>query len=103
MAPRFQKYLTPSAKKKIAIEFAKKSGGVAGKATRLVSKVAVPLAVGYEAYNTGKKVTEFVKGYKAHTKDISKWSEQSNKTSDELRELVKSRRKSHQTIARGYK
>ena len=69
--------------------FNKTAGGVL---TRVASKVAVPLAVGYEAYNTGKKIGEFVKGVKAFNKESDDWVKQSTANSDQLMSALKKRR-----------
>lgn len=68
----------------------KTAGGVL---TRVASKVAVPLAVGYEAYNTGKKIGEFVKGIKSFNKESDDWAKQSMAQGDQTLAVLRERRK----------
>lgn len=72
---------------------AAQTGAKSGLLTKAVSKIAVPVALGYETYNTGKKAVEYVKGLRDYNKDTKNWVSQSTKQADATIALLKERRK----------
>lgn len=91
MPVRFQRYLNTAAKAKIAKEFTSK--GVGPKITRVLGKAAVPAAVLYESYNTGKKIKEFVGGVKDLNEHYRGWNKQSMSNADDAINAIKNRKK----------